>query len=69
MWLTDHMAQALAATTPALHSVDVIRAADKLAAHYTSARVIDDLLRSGANLLEVRRVVELPLALRDIAET
>ena len=68
-WLTDDMAYALAAMSPPLSSADVQEAADKLTANLAPAPAIDRLLRHGADLLTVRRVIEALRALRDVRVT
>lgn len=64
-WLSDDMALALAATAPALSTSDVMRAADMLAVNAQPEHVARELVRCGADLMEVRRVVEALEALRD----
>src|SRR5436190_7378152 len=68
-WLSDDMAQALAAMSPPLVKADVLAAADKLTADTGTAPVMDDLLRQGADLMTVRQVVEALRALRDARVT
>jgi hypothetical protein len=68
-WLSDDMAQALAAMSPPLVKADVLAAADKLMADTGTAPVIDDLLRQGGDLMTVRQVVEALRALRDARVT
>lgn len=60
------MAEALAATAPALTRSDIVHAADQLTQHVRPARVADDLLRRGADLLQAGRVIEALLVLREI---
>ena len=60
------MAHALAAMSPPLRTQDVVRAAHDLTAYTAPARVIRDLLKRGADLMKVRRVVEALGALRDL---
>jgi hypothetical protein len=66
-WLSAEMACALAASSPPLKAADVVQAADRLTAHAKPTRVIGHLLLHGADLMEVRRVVEALRALRDLA--
>jgi hypothetical protein len=66
-WLSAEMAHALAAVCPPLKTADVVQAADRLTAHAKPTRVIGHLLLHGADLMEVRRVVEALRALRDLA--
>jgi hypothetical protein len=68
-WLSDDMAHALAAMSPPLSTTDVLEAADKLTASLAPATAIDHLLRHGADLLTVRRVIEALRALRDARVT
>jgi hypothetical protein len=68
-WLSDDMAHALAAMSPPLSSADVLEAADRLTANLPPAPAIDELLRHGADLLTVRRVIEALRALRDARVT
>lgn len=63
------MARALAAMSPPLSTADVLAAADKLTASLAPAPAIDQLLRHGADLLTVRRVIEALRALRDVRVT
>ena len=66
-WLTDDMAHALAAASPPLRTWDVTQAADELTADAKPTRVIGQLLKRGADLSQVRTVVEALRALRDIS--
>ena len=66
-WLSAEMACALAASSPPLRTADVVQAADRLTAHAKPTRVIGHLLLHGADLMDVRRVVEALRALRDLA--
>jgi hypothetical protein len=67
-WLSAEMACALAASSPPLKTTDVVQAADRLTVHAKPTRVIGHLLLlHGADLMEVRRVVEALRALRDLA--
>ncbi len=66
-WLSDHMARALAAMSPPLRKRDVFQAADELTANTETTQVIRHLLPRGADLMQVRKVVEALRALRDIA--
>ena len=66
-WLSADMAEALAATAPALTCGDVVHAADQLTLDMRPARVADDLLRRGADLLQAGRVIEVLLVLREVA--
>jgi hypothetical protein len=68
-WLSDDMAHALAAMSPPLSTADVLEAADKLTANLAPAPAIDQLLRHGADLMTVRRVIEALRALRDARVT
>lgn len=60
------MAHALAAMCPPLRTSDVVRAANKLATQARPTSVTSQLLRQGADVMSVRRVVEALQALRDI---
>jgi len=66
-WLSDHMARALAAMSPPLKKKHVFQAADELTSNTDTINVIRHLLPSGADLMQVRKVVEALRALRDIA--
>ena len=66
-WLSGDMAEALAATVPALACSDVMRAADQLTLDCRPSEVTNDLLQCGADLQQAGRVIEALLALRDIA--
>jgi hypothetical protein len=66
-WLSAEMARALAASCPPLKTADVVNVADSLPAHARPTRVIGQLLLHGADLMNVRRVVEALRALRDLA--
>ena len=66
-WLSEDMARALAAMSPPLEMRDVFRAADELTANTKPMHVIRDLLPRGADLTQVRNVVEALRALRDAA--
>jgi hypothetical protein len=68
-WLSDDMAQALAAMSPPLSTADVLEVADKLTANLAPTPAIDQLLQHGADLLTVRRVIEALRALRDVRVT
>jgi hypothetical protein len=59
------MAYALAAMCSPLETTDVMHAANNLTEGIRAANVIDHLLRQGADLMIVRRVVEALRALRD----
>jgi hypothetical protein len=61
------MARALAAMSPPLKKKDVLQAADELTANTEPINVIRHLLPRGADLMQVRNVVEALCALRDIA--
>jgi len=63
------MAYALAAMSPPLSTADVVDAADELTANLGPAPAIDQLLRRGADLMTVRRVIEALRALRDVQVT
>src|SRR5579859_4823255 len=63
------MAHALAAMSPPLSTGDVLEAADTLTANLAPAPAIDQLLRHGADLFTVRRVIEALRALRDARVT
>jgi len=65
-WLSDHMARALAAMSPPLRKKDVFQAADELTANTEPINVIRHLLPRGADLMQVRNVVEALCALRDV---
>ena len=65
-WLSADMAEALAATAPALTCSDVIRAADQLTLDIRPSRVTSDLLECGADLLQAGRVIEVLLVLREV---
>jgi hypothetical protein len=67
-WLSDDMAQALAAMSPPLETTDVEQAADKLTMRTAQPVVVDDLLRRNLDLLKARRVVEALRALREFAK-
>jgi hypothetical protein len=67
-WLSNDMAHALAASCPPLEKSDVLQAADKLSARSRPKHVMDYLLRQGADLMKVRRVVEALRALRDVRQ-
>lgn len=64
-WLSDDMAQALAAMCPPLETTDVEQAADELTRRAGQTLVVDGLLRRDLDLLEARRLVEVLRALRD----
>ena len=64
-WLSDDMAHALAAMCSPLEIADVVHVAEELTEGNKAAYVIDHLLRQGADLMIVRRVVEALRALRD----
>jgi hypothetical protein len=66
-WLSDQMARALAAMSPPLRRRDVFQAADELTANTKASDVIRHLLPRGADLMQVRQVVEALRALRDTA--
>lgn len=66
-WLSDDMALALAATAPALTLSNVTHAADQLTVNLPPSLILSDLLRGGANLFEVRTIVEALDALRAVA--
>jgi hypothetical protein len=63
------MARALAAMSPPLSTTDVLEAADTLTADLAPAPAVDQLLRHGADLMTVRRVIEALRALRDARVT
>jgi hypothetical protein len=63
------MAHALAAMSPPLSTADVLEAADELTSNLAPAPAIDQLLRHGADLMTVRRVIEALRALRDVRVT
>jgi hypothetical protein len=65
LWLSHDMARALATMCPPLKTRDVVQAADKLTARIGATYVVDHLLRQGADLMQVRRVVETLGALRE----
>jgi hypothetical protein len=67
-WLSDDMAHALAAACPPLDTTDVMHAADQLTSSSKPKYAMDHLLRQGADLMRVRRVVEALCALRDVRE-
>jgi hypothetical protein len=68
-WLSEDMARALAAMSPPLSTTDVVEAADALTGDLAPAPAIDLLLRQGADLMTVRRVIEALRALRDARVT
>jgi hypothetical protein len=68
-WLSGDMAHALAAMSPPLSTADVLEAADTLTADLAPAPAMDRLLRHGADLMTVRRVIEALRALRDARVT
>jgi hypothetical protein len=68
-WLSDDMARALAAMSPPLSKSDVREAAYMLTVDLAPTPVIDQLLRHGADLMTVRRVIEALRALRDARVT
>ena len=59
-WLSDEMAQALAAMCPPLQTADVLSAADRLTEHATSPTVVlvDAMFRSGGDRVNLRNVLE-----------
>ena len=59
------MAHALTTMFPPLETTDVVQAADTLAAGSSATRVVDHLLRQGADVLQARQIVEALDALRD----
>ena len=61
------MARALAAMSPPLRKRDIFQAADELTANTKPIHVVRHLLPHGADLMQVRKVVEALLALRDVA--
>jgi len=63
------MARALAAMSPPLSVTDVLEAADTLNGDLAPAPAIGQLLRHGADLMTVRRVIEALRALRDARVT
>ena len=65
-WLSDDMARALAAMSPPLRAQDVVQAAHELTSHAAPIHVIRHLLERGADLMNVRMVVEALGALRDL---
>jgi hypothetical protein len=65
-WLSQDMAHALAAMCPPLTAPDIVHAANRLMAHARSTEVLGHLLRSGADLMRARRIVEALRALRDL---
>jgi uncharacterized protein (DUF2342 family) len=67
-WLSDDMAQALAAACPPLDTTDVRQAADTLTTRSKPKYAMDHLLLQGAHLMRVPRVVEALCALRDVRE-
>ena len=67
-WLSHDMAHALAAMCPPLTTPDIEHAANRLVVHARSAEVLGLLLRSGADLMRARRVVEALRALRDLQQ-
>jgi hypothetical protein len=68
-WLSDDMARALAAMSPPLSTTDVLEVAGTLTGDFAPAPSIDQLLRHGADLMTVRRVIEALRALRDARVT
>ena len=67
-WLSNDMAHALAASCPPLEKTDVMQAADTLSARGRPQQAMDFLLRQGADLMKVRRLVEALSALRDVRQ-
>jgi hypothetical protein len=67
-WLSDDMAQALAAMCPPLQTADVLRAADKLSEHASSREVyvVDSLFRSDVDRVNLRNVIKSLRALHDL---
>jgi hypothetical protein len=67
-WLSDDMAHALAAMCPPLRTADVLRAADKLSQHAASPQVVvvDQMLQSDADPVNLRKVIEALHALHDV---
>lgn len=63
------MARALAAMSPPLSATDVLEAADTLTGDLAPVPAIDHLLRHGADLMTVRRVIEALRALREAQVT
>jgi hypothetical protein len=66
-WLSDGMAQALAAMCPPLTRADVSHAAHQLAARVGPASLLNAFLRHGAEVMSALQVVEALSALRDTA--
>jgi hypothetical protein len=68
-WLSHDMAHAPAAMCPPLQTVDVLRAADKLAEHTEAPEVVvlDRMFRSDVDRVNLRNVVQALHALHDLA--
>ena len=60
-WLSDDMAQALAATCPPLETADVLRAADSLTDHAATPGlvVVDGMFRSDVDRVNLRNLIEM----------
>jgi hypothetical protein len=60
-WLSDDMAQALAATCPPLETADVLRAADSLSDHAATPGliVVDGMFRSDVDRVNLRNLIEM----------
>jgi hypothetical protein len=60
-WLSDDMAQALAATCPPLKTADVLRAADSLSDHAPTPGlvVLDGMFRSDVDRVNLRNLIEM----------
>jgi hypothetical protein len=67
-WLSDEMAQALAAMCPPLEIADVLRAADKLSEHAATPEVVvvAGMFRSEVDRVNLRNLVEALRALHDL---
>jgi hypothetical protein len=62
------MAHALAAMCPPLQTADVLRAADKLSEHAATPEifVVDGMLRSDVDRVQLRNIIEALHALHDL---
>jgi hypothetical protein len=67
-WLSDDMAQALAAVCPPLAATDVLRAADKLSEypHIPELVVVDALFRSDVDRTNLGNLIKALHALHDL---
>src|SRR4051794_18287059 len=69
-WLSDDMAQALAATCPPLETADVLRAADSLTDHAATPGVVvvDGMFRSDVDRVNLRNLIEMLQVLHGLRE-